>query len=191
VPSAEPGKAGGAILQSSYFRFCTSDFRRNADWPEPILPCVAGDGVSARKTQTASSGLCGILVFRAGGPKKRGFGARARRVFGTWHVAVWISGARTRGTAGTWAGEAEGLVFELRPPNFRRAAGGTFWTNEANLPGRPGRGEGKGAKQANFPARLAARTIKANSRRAQQRPRRFPPPPLDPPASALRQRRLF
>src|SRR3974390_3829731 len=40
----------------------------------------------------------GILGRR---PEKRGFGAPAPCVFGTWHVAVWIFGAKTRGARGT------------------------------------------------------------------------------------------
>ncbi len=39
----------------------------------------------------------GILGWR---PQKRGFGAPAPCVFGTWHVAVWILGAKTRGNRG-------------------------------------------------------------------------------------------
>jgi hypothetical protein len=35
----------------------------------------------------------GILGWR---PEKRGFGAPARCVVGTWHVAVWVFGAKTR-----------------------------------------------------------------------------------------------
>ena len=36
-------------------------------------------------------------------PEKRGFGARARCVFGTWHVAGWIFGPKTRVVGGIWS----------------------------------------------------------------------------------------
>ena len=56
----------------------------------------AGNGVLARKTQTASSGGCGILVFWAGTSKNAVLGTPAPCVFGTWHVAVWIFGPQMR-----------------------------------------------------------------------------------------------
>ncbi len=90
----------------------TSNFRRNADWSEAIPQCVTGDGVSAQKTQTASSTLCGIPFFWAGAPKSAVLGTLALCVCGTWHVAVWIFGAKTRGTGGNWIGEADGRVFD-------------------------------------------------------------------------------
>ena len=63
---------------------------------------VGGDGVLARKTQNTVLAhvvfwCSGILGWR---PEKRGSGAPAWCVFGTWHVAGWIFGAKTRGDNG-------------------------------------------------------------------------------------------
>ncbi len=67
---------------------------------------VTGDGILVRKTQIASFAWSGILVFWAGAPENAVLGAPARCVFGTWHVAVWIFGAKTRGIKGTACGGA-------------------------------------------------------------------------------------
>ncbi len=97
-----------SLLTSS---FRPSSFRRNADRPEAIPQCVTGDGVFARKTQNTVLAhvvfwCSGILVFWAGAPKNAVLWTPAPCVFGTWHVAVWILGAKTTGTGGNWIEEA-------------------------------------------------------------------------------------
>ncbi len=91
---------------------------------------VIGHGVYVRKAQTASSGWCGVLVFWADVPRKRGFGDAGALCI--WHVA--------RGGLYFW-GKNEGghvpccgtLTIFAGPPRtspecvarFRRGHGGT------------------------------------------------------------------
>jgi hypothetical protein len=105
---------------------------------------VVGDGVFAQKIQNT---VLAYVVFWCSGvlgwrPEKRGSGAPARCVLGTWHVAIWIFGAKTRvvrETAGKSAGEA--------------VSRGSNVQNKANCPKRgtetmsaPGRREGSGIR---------------------------------------------
>jgi hypothetical protein len=83
-----------------------------------------GSRVFARKTQNTVLAYVGfwcsgILGWR---PEKRGFGAPARHGFGTWHVAIWIFGAKT-GVAGR----------DVATGAWGR---GTIVQNEANRPER-------------------------------------------------------
>ncbi len=170
-------RRGGVLSQSSYLELSAE--RRLARGNPPVRHrrwrfCA--------KNPEYRFGLCGILVFWYSGilgwrPEKRVFGTLALCVFGTWHVAVWIFGAKTRGTGGNWIGEADGWVFDcgLRivqnepnsPPrrlgpgrpiaqneasSGHRAGGGprTGCTNKPNFRRhRPGRGPRNGRVESN------------------------------------------
>ena len=114
-PRSQPGVTTLRIADSQGPRACRLDLRGPAVRTNPICPLrrvgrgnsrfVAGDGVSVRKTQNTVSGMCGILVFWYSGlaPRKTRF--CGSDIVCSWHVAVWIFGAKTKPIPG-YAGVA-------------------------------------------------------------------------------------